>query len=102
MSSVFTSKENSAKNYFAIWLFVLLACWFLFWLDHETKQISDLFTSGNLAALAIYFLPTYLVTLFCYVFLVKSGSKKPLFFSLIMGIPMTIAIIICAFLVFKN
>lgn len=102
MSSVFTSKENSAKNHLFIGLFVLLSFWFLFWLDHETKQISNLFTSGNLAALVIYFLPTYLVTAFCYVFLVRSGSKKPLIFSLILGIPMGIALIICAFLVFKN
>lgn len=100
--SSFTLKLSSAKPYLKMALAVLLSCWAVFWLDHETRQISDLFSPGNLAALVIYFVPTYLLSLLLFSYFSNSSSRNSVLLSLLLGIPTGIALVICTFLFLKS
>lgn len=95
-----TSSHNRSdiKAVFLLGLFVLFSCWGLFWLDHETHHISDLFKAGNLVALLIYFVPTFLITYLLYLFFqTKRSEKKSLALSVSIGVPLSFALIIIAF-----
>ena len=97
-----STSKSSIKQLLIIALAVLVFCWVLFWMDHETKQLADLLKPGNLAALALYYIPTFFINGFLYEFLKKMQMKRPLIFSLILGIPTGITLIICTLLFFKN
>lgn len=64
------------KQYFSIAISILLMCLLLFSLDRETHSFADLITPGNLLALLIYFLPTYIISLIFYTFFVKKYNSK--------------------------
>lgn len=100
--SAVTTGKNSTKNYVLIAIAVLLSCWTLFWMDHETRHISDLFAPDNLAALALYFVPTFFISVFTFEFLKKNRIKRPLLLSFILGIPLGIAILLITFLLLKS
>ena len=91
-------QHSNPKSTFLLALFVLLSCWGLFWLDHETKSISDLFKPGNLVALLIYYVPTFLITYLIYLFFHKKwDNKKSLIGAILIGIPASFALIMLAF-----
>jgi hypothetical protein len=76
-------------------LTVLLSCWCLFYLDHKTTSISVLFTPGNIAALLVYFVPTFSIcTILFNWFQGISNIKRPLLFALSVGIPVGFILII--------
>ena len=78
-------------------IIVLLSCWALFYLDHETRSVTDLFKIGNLVALFIYYVPTFLITYLFYIFYNKRYvMKKSIRLSLITGIPVGLASVIAA------
>jgi RsiW-degrading membrane proteinase PrsW (M82 family) len=93
----------SLNRYYAtISICTLLACWGLFYLDHETKAIADLFTIGNLVALAIYFLPTFSICMLIFEKLFhKQTPSNRLVLSLLIGIPVGFTVVISAFLVLR-
>jgi len=85
------TKTNSsdAQYALAVAFFVLIATWGIFYLDHETKSVSQLFDTGNLVALVIYFLPTFFISFFLYnIFSRKKTKRKSLILSLLTGIPL--------------
>ncbi len=91
-------QQSNPKSTFLLALFVLLSCWGLFWLDYETKSISDLFKPGNLVALLIYFVPTFLITYLIYLFFHKKmDNKKSLIGAILIGIPASFTLIMLAF-----
>lgn len=93
-----SSPQSISKPTFLLAVFVLLSCGGLFWLDHETRSIGDLFKIGNLVALLVYFVPTFLVTFLFYLVLSKKNkNRKSLTLSLVIGIPLSFALIIFAF-----
>jgi hypothetical protein len=74
---------------------VLIATWLLFAIDKETHQFSDLLSPVNLAALVVYFTPTFLVCLLLHhVLSMKMSSTKSMLLSLALGIPVSFAGII--------
>lgn len=81
---------------------ILLSCFLLFYIDSDTERVSDLFEFGNLLALAIYFLPTFMICMVLFVFLAKRyGARKGLIRSLFLGIPLSFTLIITMFLCMK-
>jgi hypothetical protein len=68
------TSRSSALPVLILALSVLALCLGLFGLDSEIKSITDLFKPGNLFALAIYFLPTFIA---CY-FLFRKLNKNAL------------------------
>ena len=81
---------------------ILLSCFLLFYIDSDTERVSDLFEFGNLVALAIYFLPTFMISMMLFAFLAKRyGARKGLIRSLFIGIPLSFTLIITTFLCMK-
>ena len=81
------------------WLFsgitVLFCCLFLFWLDRETKSVTDLLQPGSLVVLVIYFVPTFLLCSFLYFLLHKIMSWNSSFtLAHFIGIPAGLAFVI--------
>ncbi len=69
---------------------VLISTWLLFAIDKETHQFSDLLSPGNLAALVVYFTPTFLICLLIHHLLSKKISNtKSLVLSLVIGVPLS-------------
>jgi hypothetical protein len=68
-------------------LTILICCLGLFSLDRETHRIQDLFSPGNILALFLYFIPTYLFCYLTYKVCIKWRWKDPFVWSLILGIP---------------
>ena len=74
---------------------VLLACFGLFYLDYETRSVADLFTTGNLVVLGIYYIPTLILCLSLMLLFTKKFSlSKSMALSLITGIPTGFVIVI--------
>lgn len=94
--------RSSTKQLSAIALFITLSCFALFSLDKDTHAFSDLLKPGNLVALIVYFIPTFLISGFLYELLSKKCStSKSLFLSLIIGIPLSFTLIIIALINLK-
>ena len=99
--------ENNAisytKHYFTIAVAILLSIFLLFSLDKDTHAFSDLLKPGNLAALVVYYLPTFLICflLFRYFIRKQKGSRSALL-SLSIGIPLSFVLVISALLILKN
>ena len=99
MYSVLPSRENRSKvngySLLIISVTVLIATGFLFAIDKETHQFSDLLSSGNLVALVVYFIPTFLICLLMHhVLSMKMSNTKSMFLSLLLGVPVSFAGII--------
>jgi amino acid transporter len=60
------------KQYMLIAFLAILSCFLLFSVDKDTHSFNDLLKLGNLAALVVYFIPTFLVS----IILLKYFSKK--------------------------
>ncbi len=74
---------------------VLLACWGLFYLDHETHSVRDLFKPGNIVALLIYFIPAYLICMKMHHFFIKKYDEiRSISLSLLAGLPLGFTVII--------
>ncbi|WP_133162633.1 hypothetical protein [Flavipsychrobacter stenotrophus] len=81
---------------------ILLSCFLLFYIDSDTEQVFDLFEFGNLLALAIYFLPTFMISMVLFAFLAKRyGVRNGLIRFLVIGIPLSFTLIITMFLCMK-
>lgn len=76
---------------------VLAACWLLFSLDKETHSFADLLTPGNLVALAIYFLPTYMLCCAMLDVFIRRHVAASMAKTLFIGIPSGFSIVICFF-----
>jgi len=96
-----TSKTNttSVSQTFIISGIVLLACILLFSIDKDTHGFTDLLKPGNLAALVVYFTPTFLLSLFMFSFVFRNKHQSNrLMLSLITGIPAGFTLVICMML----
>lgn len=70
----------------------LTLCWLLFAIDKDTHQFSDLLKPGNLAALVVYFTPTFLICLLIHhVLSIKLSNIKSIMLSLLLGVPFSFA-----------
>ena len=97
------TNTTAPLSFVLIALCTILACFGLFWLDWETKSILDLFKPGNLAALVVYFVPTFLTSTLLYSYLWRKKSPKlRIILSLLIGIPLGFILVICAFFLFTN
>lgn len=77
---------------------VVASCLMLFSLDKETHGIADLLTPGNLVALVLYALPTYIICLILFTLFNRAYSPgKSVVRALAIGIPTGIIIIMCFF-----
>jgi hypothetical protein len=71
---------------------ILALCWLLFAIDKDTHQFSDLLKPGNLAALVVYFTPTFLICLLIHhVLIIKLSNTKSIMLSLLLGVPVSFA-----------
>lgn len=76
-------------------LATLAFCWLLFAIDKDTHHFSDLLKPGNLAALVVYFTPTFLVCLLLHHLMNKKlTTSNSLWVSLVLGVPFSFAGII--------
>lgn len=91
------------KQYLNIAVVTLVSIFLLFSLDKDTHVFSDLFKPGNLAALVVYYLPTFFICLLLFRYFVykQKGSRSTLL-SLTIGIPLSFALVIIALLMLKN
>lgn len=91
------------KHYLTIAGVTLLSILLLFSIDKDTHSFSDLLKRGNIAALVVYFLPTFLIclALFRY-FIYKQKGSRSLTLSLSIGIPLSFVLVISALLTLKN
>lgn len=99
-----TTKATNTKSlpYLLIAVAVLLSCLALFYLDHETRSMADLLKPGNLIALLIYFLPTFLICALLYPFLLRKNQQgKSIFLSLLIGLPASFALVISFMLILR-
>ena len=101
MQSIIIPKENTTLlKYYSVLIIsivVILSTWLLFAIDKETHHFSDLLTPGNLAALVVYFTPTFLICLlFHHVLNMKMSNTKSLILSLTLGVPVSFTGIIYA------
>jgi hypothetical protein len=90
-------KQNTSfiPQYLAIASAVLVSCFLLFSIDKDTKQLSDLFKLGNLAALVLYFIPAFLMCLILFrSFVKRQGKGQSILKSLVIGIPIAFTLII--------
>lgn len=86
---------NSSKQYHLISaLIIVLLCFCLFSVDKDTHSISDLFKPGNLVALLIYFVPTWLLCYALYKMFERRNNKNSFALALGIGIPGGFAIVI--------
>ncbi|MFN0188498.1 MAG: hypothetical protein ACKVQV_07335 [Bacteroidia bacterium] len=92
IESIPMSRLSSA---FTIALATLTLCWLLFAIDKDTHHFSDLLKPGNLAALVVYFTPTFLICLLIHHLLSKKISNtKSLVLSLVIGVPLSFLAVI--------
>ncbi len=90
------------KQYFSIAISILLMCLLLFSLDRETHSFADLITPGNLVALLIYFIPTYIISLLFYTFYVKKyNRRKSMVLAIVSGALVGFFLVISLFLLFR-
>lgn len=75
-------------------IIILICCLFLFSLDKDTHSIADLFKPGNFFALLLYFFPSYLISYFFYYLFRKSNNKNATLWSLVLGIPSGVFIVV--------
>lgn len=66
----------------------ILFCLGLFYIDKDTQNLSDLFKPTNLFALAIYFIPTYIICIFLQGIFKSQPHQKRFFLALGLGIPL--------------
>ncbi|HTN17471.1 MAG TPA: hypothetical protein VL092_07325 [Chitinophagaceae bacterium] len=89
------SKKPAPATYVMLAILIATCCFGLGYIDHETKQFSDLLTAQNLAALSLYFIPTFLVCAGLHTFFSK--KRKPadsILLSLLAGVPLTFILMI--------
>lgn len=89
---------NNFTSALVIAIAVALACFALGWIDHETTRVAQLFEAQNLAALTLYFLPTYAICLVLRAHLFKRHvPPKREIYALLAGIPAGIGVMIALF-----
>jgi hypothetical protein len=81
---------------------ILLCCFLLFYMDKDTKSFAQLFTRQNLAALLIYFFPTWMICYFFYRFFRKRQNKDSFALALGLGIPVSFTVVIITLLILMN
>ncbi len=69
----------------------------LFAMDHKTHHWQDLLKPNNVAAFLIYYIPTLVLTLGCYLIFNYKNLSNKLSLALIAGIPSGIALVIGLF-----
>jgi hypothetical protein len=87
----------------SITLITLSACLLLFAIDKDTHSLSDLLKPGNLAALLLYFIPTYTISSLLHrVFARKYREGKSLLLGMLIGVPLSFILIITLFLLLRH
>jgi hypothetical protein len=83
------------KQYLVMALAILICCFALFSIDKDTHSIADLFKPVNLAALAVYSLPTFIVcAVLLHLFSRKTQNRsKSVVRSLVIGVPASFTLI---------
>ena len=66
----------------------ILFCLGLFYIDKDTQHIADLFKPANIFALAIYFIPTYIICILLQGIFKSQPHQKRFFLALSLGIPL--------------
>jgi hypothetical protein len=91
---------TTRQYYFISVAAILLACFGLFSIDKGTHSFYDFLKPGNLVALTLYFLPTYLVCYALYSIFHKRGHKNKNTLALSIGIPLgfTLVIVVLSFM----
>ena len=90
------------KQYILIAFLTILSCFLLFSVDKDTHSFNDLLKLGNLAALVVYFIPTFLVSIILLKYFSKKNQMaKSITLSLLIGVPVCFTIIIISFLNFR-
>ncbi|MBP7245903.1 MAG: hypothetical protein KBA99_11445 [Bacteroidia bacterium] len=90
MYSRLNTKGSLSYSLLIMSVSICMATWLLFAIDKETHQFSDLLSPGNLAALVVYFTPTFLTCLLIHHLLSKKISNtKSLVLSLVVGVPLS-------------
>lgn len=98
-----TSKRPTALSYGMIALIIAASCFLLGYIDHETHEFSDLLTAQNLAALTLYFLPTFIVCALLHSWFSKKRKvSDSILLSLVIGIPLTFALMIVLLLTLRS
>ena len=91
------------KQYLTIAGVTLLSIFLLFSIDKDTHSVSDLFKPGNIAALIVYYLPTFLICFGLFrLFIYKQKGPRSLTLSLTIGIPLSFVIVISTLLTLKH
>lgn len=81
------------QYYFFSGVIIVSLCLGLFYLDKDTHAISDLFKPGNLFALILYVVPTYLICLLLYEIFRRRKSKSSFVLALCIGVPIRFALV---------
>lgn len=88
-------KKTAFGSYLLMALIIAACCFGLGYIDHETRQFSDLLTAQNLAALALYFLPTFIVCALLHSWFSKKRKvSDSMLLALLAGVPMTFILMI--------
>ncbi len=86
----------TTRKFLAIGLVVLFSCFLLFLLDNDKGTIADIGKTSNLLGLLLYFVPTFLVSLFFdRRFSKKNDNVTSFVLSLVTAIPITFVLVIC-------
>jgi hypothetical protein len=90
-----TKTNNTEKSELLIALGVFICCLGLIAIDSDTKHLSDFIDPGNIVALFIYFLPTFILSCLLYrLFVRKKGDKNSVILSLVIGVPLGFTLLI--------
>lgn len=93
MTNTSKTKQVSGSYLVASLIVVIIFCLLLGFIDRETKSIADLFNLGNILALLLYALPTYIICILFQQLLFKRNSKHFFLLAHVMGIPLGFAIV---------
>jgi len=94
--------HSETRSALVIALITLLSCWVLFYFDYETRSVADLFKPENLAALVVYFVPTFFITFFLFLkFRHKKSQAASMLLAFAIGVPISFALVIGCFSLFR-
>jgi fucose permease len=82
--------KATAKDNLLIALFVILGCIGLILIDKDTKGLNDVFDYSNIGAIALYFLPAFIISgSFFAKFLKRNSKRKSFVLAILIGIPLS-------------
>ncbi len=80
---------NTSTNKFSVvsGIIILIVTLALFYLDHETQNVGDLFQPGMLVPLLLYTIPTFILCLLLFFGFKKLNVKNSSGLAMALGIP---------------